>query len=49
MNSAEGGNQSLKESYPVAKLSDGEEQKIRELESELDVVLVAYEDKQDGN
>lgn len=48
MNNAEGSNQSLKESYPVAKLSDGEEQQIRELESELDVVLVAYEDKQDG-
>lgn len=48
MNTAEGKNESLNESYPVARLSEGEEQRIRQLESELDVVLVAYEDKQDG-
>jgi hypothetical protein len=47
MNTAKGNNESLNESYPVAKLSEGEEQKLRKLESELDVVLVAYEDKQD--
>jgi len=34
--------------YPVAKLSEKEERMVHQLEKELGVVLIAYEDKQHG-